>query len=245
VGTLYESALFVSLICAASGLIVTLHSRQALSLLTGTACAALILGIAPLLLQKTDSLELLVAVLNTNFWLATHVVCITAGYGVCVLTAALAHIWLVLKIWNPEHEALRSLPRVLHSLSLVALLLTAVGTVLGGIWADQSWGRFWGWDPKENGALLIVLWLVWLQHGRMSGRLRAASFTAALAALNVIVALAWFGVNLLNVGLHSYGFISGIAEGLTAFCTAELALIGALWWGVHRKERQKRKEQTA
>ncbi|MEZ5919063.1 MAG: cytochrome c biogenesis protein CcsA [Alphaproteobacteria bacterium] len=245
VGTLYESALFVSLICAASGLIVTLRSRQALSLLTGTACAALILGIAPTLLQKTDSLELLVAVLNTNFWLATHVVCITAGYGVCVLTAALAHIWLALKIWKPEHEALRSLPRILHSLSLVALLLTAVGTVLGGIWADQSWGRFWGWDPKENGALLIVLWLVWLQHGRMSGRLRAPAFTAGLAALNVIVALAWFWVNLLSVGLHSYGFISGIAEGLAAFCTAELTLIGTLWWGVQCKERQKRKEKTA
>ena len=101
---------------------------------------------------------------------------------------------------------------------------------MGGIWADQSWGRFWGWDPKENGALLIVLWLAWLLHGRMSSHLKDRVYLACCAFLSVIVVLAWFGVNLLNVGLHSYGFISGVAWGIGLFCLFEILCIGALFY---------------
>jgi ABC-type transport system involved in cytochrome c biogenesis permease subunit len=126
-------------------------------------------------------------------------------------------------------NVLMPLQNRIYKVSLLALLLTTVGTILGGIWADQSWGRFWGWDPKENGALLIVLWIIWMQHGRVSGQLPTLAFTAAAAFLNVIVALAWFGVNLLSVGLHSYGFITGIATALALFCVFETALIGTLW----------------
>ena len=132
--------------------------------------------------------------------------------------------------------------RSIYITSLVALLLTAVGTVLGGIWADQSWGRFWGWDPKENGALLIVLWLIWAHHGRIGGHLPPLLFNAALAFLNVIVALAWFGVNLLSVGLHSYGFISGIATGLAVFCGGETLLIYGLWLRASKRQKTKRAE---
>ena len=126
----------------------------------------------------------------------------------------------------------------IHKIGLVALLLTSVGTVLGGIWADQSWGRFWGWDPKENGALLIVLWLIWIQHGRLSGNIRPLGYVAGIAALNIVVALAWFGVNLLGVGLHSYGFTSGIASGLAAFCIFEFITIITLWTMIRTKEKK-------
>ncbi|MGB1077004.1 MAG: cytochrome c biogenesis protein CcsA, partial [Bdellovibrionales bacterium] len=98
----------------------------------------------------------------------------------------------------------------------------------GGVWADQSWGRFWGWDPKENGALLIVLWLVWLIHGKMSGHVKHVYYLAGLSFLSVIVALSWFGVNLLSVGLHSYGFIEGIALGLFTFCFVEILVLSGL-----------------
>jgi ABC-type transport system involved in cytochrome c biogenesis permease subunit len=175
-----------------------------------------------------DSLETLVAVLNTSFWLGTHVLCITAGYGLCLLTAGAAHLWLFRRGGDG------ALFRLMHRLSLAALLLTATGTALGGIWADQSWGRFWGWDPKENGALLIVLWLAWLQHGRVGALMSETAYASGMAALAVVVALSWFGVNLLGVGLHSYGFTSGIASGLAAFCAAELLAIGWLW---HRRAR--------
>jgi ABC-type transport system involved in cytochrome c biogenesis permease subunit len=165
------------------------------------------------------------------------VLCITAGYGACILAACLAHACLYLRWRRKNYEAVVKLQPLLHYITLIALLLTAIGTILGGIWADQSWGRFWGWDPKENGALLIVLWLVWSQHGRLSGDLNPLFFTAATAFLNVIVALAWFGVNLLNVGLHSYGFITGIAGALAAFCIIEILIIGALVFLTLDKER--------
>ncbi|MBY0354822.1 MAG: cytochrome c biogenesis protein CcsA, partial [Rickettsiales bacterium] len=117
---------------------------------------------------------------------------------------------------------------------LVALALTATGTLLGGVWADQSWGRFWGWDPKENGALLIVLWIIWLLHARASKQLQALGYTVALALLTVIVAIAWFGVNMLGIGLHSYGFTQATAFGLLAFCCMEAMLIAYLALRVRR-----------
>lgn len=238
VGTLYESVLFVSLICAIISAITWIKTRKSIIPLTGQIAALGLLAIAPTMLQNNDSLELLVAVLNTNFWLATHVLCITAGYGVCIIAGCLGHTYMLLRLKNKTHTSLQTLFQSIHKTGLIALLLTAVGTVLGGIWADQSWGRFWGWDPKENGALLIVLWLIWAQHGRLSGNIRPLGYVAAIAAINVIVALAWFGVNLLGVGLHSYGFTSGIASGLAAFCIIETIIILALWAAIRHKEKK-------
>src|SRR5690606_16005497 len=99
------------------------------------------------------------------------------------------------------------------------------------------WGRFWGWDPKENGALLIVLWLIWLLHGRIAGQMNRDAYMAGMAGLTVVVALSWFGVNLLSTGLHSYGFIDGVAGALAAFCATEIALIGALWYKAAAREK--------
>lgn len=236
VGTLHESILFVSLICALTALIASLRSRNTVTLFAGSFAALLVLIIAPYLSPKGENLEMLVAVLNTNFWLATHVICITIGYGLCIFVACLAHGYLFLRARGAGKPTLTALHKTLYSGSLISLLFMTVGTILGGIWADQSWGRFWGWDPKENGALLIVLWLVWAHHGRMSGYFKPTGFAISLAALNVIVALSWFGVNLLNVGLHSYGFISGLASALFIFCTAQTIIIGGLWVWVYKRE---------
>lgn len=238
VGTLYESVLFVALICALSGFLAAIWRRGDLAYLAGLIAALGLLFIAPVIVPQGETLEVLVAVLNTNFWLATHVTIITAGYGVSVLAACLAHFYMIARLYKPRRDVFFSaLHKTIYKTSIVALLLTAVGTVLGGIWADQSWGRFWGWDPKENGALLIVLWLIWLQHGRLSGHLRDLPFMAGIASLNVVVALAWFGVNLLGVGLHSYGFTTGLALGLGLFCALETLFIGGIWTVVRFKER--------
>lgn len=244
VGTLYESVLFVSLICAAIAAISYIANRKTLIPLTGQIAALGLLSIAPTMLQNNDSLELLVAVLNTNFWLATHVLIITAGYGVCILAACLAHAYMIIRLRDHKHKLLEGLFQSIHKIGLIALLLTSVGTVLGGIWADQSWGRFWGWDPKENGALLIVLWLIWIQHGRLSGRIRPLGYVAAMAGLNIVVALAWFGVNLLGVGLHSYGFTSGIASGLAVFCILETLIIITIWIAIRTREKNQKVKTT-
>ena len=98
--------------------------------------------------------------------------------------------------------------------------------MLGGIWADQSWGRFWGWDPKENGALLIVLWNAIILHARWGGYARDRGIMAMAIFGNVITALSWFGVNMLGVGLHSYGFMDKAFWSLTGFCASQVALMG-------------------
>ena len=239
VGTLYESVLFVSLICAAAALLLGWRAKNNAVTIAGLFAAAFLLLLAPVAAPRGEDMETLSAVLNTNFWLATHVVCITAGYGACILAASLAHFYMLARLTGKAQDMLSRLQQTAYRVSLTALLFTAVGTILGGIWADQSWGRFWGWDPKENGALLIVLWLIWAQHGRISGHLRPLPFIASLAALNIIVALAWFGVNLLNVGLHSYGFTQGMATGLGLFCGIEILFIGGLWFAIRRREKNR------
>jgi ABC-type transport system involved in cytochrome c biogenesis permease subunit len=220
VGTLYESILFVSLIIGMGLLWIGYRKKEVLYQCGSSASSLALLFLAPIVNQQGDSLEVLVAVLNTNFWLATHVIIITMAYGICLLSSFLANIQLYRFPKNQDNAG-----RLLRRTNLFALLLTCVGTILGGIWADQSWGRFWGWDPKENGALLLVLWLIWLIHGRLSGDLKELAYTACSAALSIIVGLSWFGVNLLSVGLHSYGFIAGLSFGLFGFCAIQLAWI--------------------
>ena len=106
-----------------------------------------------------------------------------------------------------------------------AMLFSFVGTVLGGIWADQSWGRFWGWDPKENGALLIVIWNAVILHARWGGMAKNRGIALLSIAGNMITGWSWFGTNQLGVGLHAYGFNDQLAWGLTAFWICQLGLI--------------------
>ena len=105
------------------------------------------------------------------------------------------------------------------------MLFSFVGTVLGGIWADQSWGRFWGWDPKENGAVLIVLWCAIILHARWGGFIRQRGLMVMAIFGNVVTSFSWFGVNMLGVGLHSYGFMQKAFPWLVGFMLSQLALM--------------------
>jgi cytochrome c biogenesis factor len=107
----------------------------------------------------------------------------------------------------------------------VTLFLSLVGTVLGGIWANYSWGRFWGWDPKENGALLIVLWCALILHARWGGFIRQRGIMAMAIFGNAITAFSWFGVNMLGVGLHSYGFMDKAFPWLVGFVVAQVVFV--------------------
>jgi len=97
--------------------------------------------------------------------------------------------------------------------------------VLGGIWADQSWGRFWGWDPKENGALIIVLWNAMILHLRWGGMIRERGLVLCAIGGNIVTSWSWFGVNMLGIGLHSYGFTDAAFKWLSLFVASQLALI--------------------
>lgn len=235
VGTLYESILFVALICALGFLIMFWRSKNITTILLGSIAGVTLMTTA-LGFVGDDTMGTLVAVLNTNFWLGTHVLCITMGYGTCLIASLMAHRDLWMRMCKPQNlEFQKQSLNHLNTIVIISLLLTTIGTILGGIWADQSWGRFWGWDPKENGALLIVLWLAWIIHSKISNHMSDLGYVIGTAYLSVIIVLAWFGVNLLNVGLHSYGFISGVATGIIVFCATQTLLLVAVWWKIAKR----------
>jgi hypothetical protein len=114
---------------------------------------------------------------------------------------------------------------MVYAIVCFATLFSFTGTVLGGIWADQSWGRFWGWDPKENGALLIVIWNVLILHARWGGLVKERGLMNLAIFGNIVTAFSWFGVNMLGIGLHSYGFMDAAFKWLMLFNATQVCFI--------------------
>jgi ABC-type transport system involved in cytochrome c biogenesis permease subunit len=227
VTNLYSSAIFIGWGAVIVSLILERIFRDGI----GAACAGAIgfitLIIAHHLAGSGDTLEMLQAVLDTNIWLATHVVAITTGYSAMFLAGMLAMIYIVRGVFTRslKKETADSLTRMTYGVVCFATLFSFVGTVLGGIWADQSWGRFWGWDPKENGAVLIVLWCAIILHARWGGFIRQRGLMIMAIFGNVVTSFSWFGVNMLGVGLHSYGFMQKAFPWLVGFIVSQLALM--------------------
>jgi cytochrome c biogenesis factor len=188
-------------------------------------------------------MEMLRAVLDTNFWLATHVVAVTLGYASTFLAGFLGLFYILAGFFtkNVTKETGRVLGRMMYGIVCFAALFSFVGTVLGGIWADQSWGRFWGWDPKENGAVIIVLWNAVILHARWGGLVRERGIAAMTVFGNIVTSFSWFGVNMLGIGLHSYGFMDKAFYWLMLFDVSQLVVIGvallpARMWGSFRDD---------
>ena len=227
VTNLYSSAIFIGWGAVIVALILERIFRDGI----GAACAGAIgfitLIIAHHLAGSGDTLEMLQAVLDTNIWLATHVVAITTGYSAMFLAGMLAMIYIVRGVFTRslKRETADSLARMTYGVVCFATVFSFVGTVLGGIWADQSWGRFWGWDPKENGAVLIVLWCAVILHARWGGFIRQRGLMIMAIFGNVVTSFSWFGVNMLGVGLHSYGFMQKAFPWLVCFIASQLALM--------------------
>jgi hypothetical protein len=179
------------------------------------------------------------AVLDTQFWLATHVVCITLGYAATFVAGLLGILYLVLGLSTPmlDDATRKNIGRMIYGVVCFALLFSFFGTVLGGLWADDSWGRFWGWDPKENGALLIVLWNALVLHARWDKMIADRGLAVLSIGGNIVTAWSWFGVNELGIGLHSYGFTEGVVAALFTFFLYMAICIGfggllplRYWW---------------
>lgn len=227
VTNLYSSALFVA--WGSVGLCLVLEKLYPRGL---ASAAGGIIGFSGLIIAhhlslSGDTLEMMRAVLDSNFWLATHVVIITIGYSATYLAGFLAALYILRGVFTRSLDAdtASALERMVYGITCFATLFSLVGTILGGIWADQSWGRFWGWDPKENGALIIVIWNALILHVRW-GRLSGQRGLMALAVFgNIVTSWSWFGTNLLGVGLHSYGFTDRGFWALIFFAAAQLVLI--------------------
>lgn len=227
VTNLYSSAIFVGWGAVILGIILERIWKDGIGGVTAAAVGVATLIIAHNLSLGGDTMEMLRAVLDTNFWLATHVVMITLGYSAMFVAGFLAIVYIVRGLFTrslPQTTA-RALNRMVYGIICFATLFSFVGTVLGGIWADQSWGRFWGWDPKENGALLIVIWCAVILHARWGGLIQSRGLMAAAIFGNIITAFSWFGVNMLGVGLHSYGFMDAAFKWLMLFNASQLLFI--------------------
>ena len=228
VTNLYSSAVVVGWVAVAVGILLEVKYRRGFGTLAAGGIGASTLIIAQNLATSGDTMEMMRAVLDSNFWLATHVITIVIGYGGTYLAGFLAIVATAYRHLAPNRDRAddRLLGSMIYGVICFALFFSFVGTVLGGIWADQSWGRFWGWDPKENGALLIVLWNAVILHARWGGYARARGVAAMAIFGNVITSLSWFGVNMLGVGLHSYGFMDAATFWLATFCGSQLLLMG-------------------
>jgi ABC-type transport system involved in cytochrome c biogenesis permease subunit len=228
VTNLYSSALFIGWGSVALCLVLEAAYRNAI----GTAAAGLIgfatLVIAHHLALAGDTLEMMRAVLDSNFWLGTHVVVVATGYASTFLAGILAVIYIIRGVFTRtlDKATADALARMVYGIVCFATLFSFVGTTLGGIWADQSWGRFWGWDPKENGALIIVIWNALILHARWGGLVRQRGLMCLAVFGNIVTSWSWFGTNMLGIGLHSYGFTEAAFWWLSAFVASQLALIG-------------------
>lgn len=237
VTNLYSSAIFVGWAAVLFGMLIERWHPIGIAAIGSAAIGIATLIVAHNLGNDGDTMQMMQAVLDSNFWLATHVVAITLGYSATFLAGTLAACALLLGVLTRSltPERAQALARMVYGTVCFALLLSFVGTVLGGIWADQSWGRFWGWDPKENGAALVVLNAAIILHARWGGMIRQRGLMLLAVGGNIVTAWSWFGTNMLGVGLHSYGFMDSAAMWLMTFIVLQLAIIGlgllppALW----------------
>lgn len=223
--SLYEIVLLVALLLMAfeAGAFIFCKRRSFSLMVPVTFMAALLLFFAKFVLEPGDTFRPIPAVLNSSVFLTLHVFTIAFGFAGMILSGVVAHVALFRA--SSERTPLDSL---LYGTLVFGAVFTIIGTLLGGVWADFAWGRFWGFDPKECGALFVILWAMLLLHLR-AGRLVNVRNFALLNCFNVIVTfLCWFGVNLLGVGLHSYGFQGGTAAWLLGFVLADALAIALL-----------------
>jgi cytochrome c-type biogenesis protein CcsB len=249
VTNMYESAVWVGFGIAAIALLFELTHRAQFYLIAAAPLSILCLLLADNLPAVLDSsIQPLVPVLRDNFWLSVHVPTITLSYASFALAFGLAHILLGHYLFAPQAKnRIRNLSRWNYSILQVGVLLLATGIILGGIWAHFSWGRFWGWDPKETWALIALMCYIIPLHGRLVGWLGDFGMAVTSAVSFNAVLMAWYGVNfVLGKGLHSYGFSTGGSELIVgSIVAADLLFVLAVaaqykgWFGAQRFWREK------
>lgn len=229
VTNMYESVIWVAFGVAAFALVFSMIYRAKIYLLAAAPIAILCLVLADSLPSVLNpNIGPLPPVLRDNFWLVIHVMTITLGYAAFAMSMGLAHYILGRYLFKPasidENSPIHYLlTRVLQ----VGILLLGAGTILGGVWANYSWGRFWGWDPKETWALIALLLYIFALHGRLVNWWGNFGMSVAAAICFNGVLMAWYGVNfVLGKGLHSYGFGGGGAKWVGLAVALDLVFVG-------------------
>ena len=233
VTNMYESIIWVSFAVSFFGMIFFTRYRAPLYLLAAlpvTLVALLLVHQMPIAMPS--SIEPLVPVLRDNFWLTVHVLTITLSYAAFALAMGFGHILLWRYARNPAAaRADAPMHFWLYRVLQLGVLLLAAGTILGGVWANYSWGRFWGWDPKETWALIALLCYILALHGRLAGWWTQFGLAVASVVCFLAVLMAWYGVNfVLGKGLHSYGFGIGGETYVATFIVLDLLFVAFAIW---------------
>jgi ABC-type transport system involved in cytochrome c biogenesis permease subunit len=226
VTNLYSTGIFIGWAVVLFGLVCEKLYPLGVGNAVASMAGFITLGISHFLSEGGDTFTVLQAVLDTQFWLATHVVTINLGYAATAAAGLFGVYYIFYSLFakNVDPGVQKAVTRMQYGSLCFAMLFSFIGTVLGGLWADDSWGRFWGWDPKENGALIIVLWNCLVLHARWDGMIRDRGM-AVLSTLGLIaVSWSWFGTNQLGTGLHAYGFTDAARIGLMVCWGLSLAI---------------------
>jgi cytochrome c-type biogenesis protein CcsB len=233
VTNMYESIIWVSFAVSFFGFIFFARYRTPVYLLAAlpvTLIALLLVHQMPIAMPS--NIDPLVPVLRDNFWLTVHVLTITLSYAAFALAMGFGHILLFRYARNPSGaRADAPMHFWLYRVLQLGVLLLAAGTILGGVWANYSWGRFWGWDPKETWALIALLCYILTLHGRLAGWWTEFGLVVASVVCFLAVLMAWYGVNfVLGKGLHSYGFGIGGETYVAIFVIVDLLFVGFAIW---------------
>jgi ABC-type transport system involved in cytochrome c biogenesis permease subunit len=221
VSNMYETVVWASFGAVLFAAILEMIYRFRVYLLAGSLMglfALIVADSAPAILDP--SLQPLEAVLRSNYWLVVHVMTICISYAAFLLAFALGDLGLVYYVIdeNKHAEKIQQITIGVYRSMQIGVAFLAPGIILGGVWADYSWGRFWGWDPKETWALIVLLGYIVVLHMRLIGWLKNFGTLASGVITFSLVIMAWYGVNfVLGAGLHSYGFGAGGVEYVAVF----------------------------
>ncbi len=229
VSNMFETVVWVSWGAVLFALLLEKIYKFGVTLLAGPLVAVFCLiltDMAPSILDPT--LQPLEPVLRSNFWLTVHVLTITISYSAFFIAFVLGDLGLyyVIKGESQWQDRIKAIVAGIYRSFQIGIVLLAAGIILGGVWADYSWGRFWGWDPKETWALIALLGYLAVLHGRINGIIRDFGMIVSGVVTFSLVIMAWYGVNyVLGAGLHSYGFGAGGVEYVSAFIFAHLVYV--------------------
>ena len=233
--TLYEMLLALVLGVSIFAVAVSAKGRVKPLLTCGSGiCLALFLVMRSAL--AGDPFGAVAMILNSSFWLSMHVFTIAVGFCGLILASLLAHVMLAKRAFGGEVSV--NLQKLLFGTLGVGFAVSTLGTLFGGFWAEVAWGRFWGWDPKENGALLVLIWVLMVIHLKAQNFVKPKTLEVLSSLLLIVIAFCLFGVNLLGVGLHSYGFSANLLVAFSAFVLGDVWVVCFLSFWKRNKRRK-------
>jgi ABC-type transport system involved in cytochrome c biogenesis permease subunit len=228
VASLYETFVLTAWIFSGAGVLISKKIKEDIISLISICVSTLFLLLSGLFGGEMKSMTTVSAVLNSNLWLSIHIITIICGYAGFVMASIFSRIYLIKCAIKSTGMHILTVKKINNCIG-VALLFTLLGTALGGLWADLSWGRFWGWDPKECGALLIIVWGALLLHGHKGNIIKEKLLVCGTTFSSAIVLYTWIGVNLMGKGMHSYGFTNSGIYLLLGYLSFEVIFISIIF----------------